>query len=138
MKKEYSYQRDKFYKLSNLLQNKYKKSNVEQLKSTHLIYYSDLILAHEFKSEMPLRFRFNMRLELLKEENCTKLKIYVDTYKLYVFISVIFLITTSVSFLIDPLIIVGILLLLPIITLGVHSRLNDEIDFVEKKLLRQV
>jgi len=138
MKKEYSYQRDKFYKLSDLLQNKYKKSNVEQLKPTHLVYYSDLILAYEFKSEMPMRFRFNMRIELLKEENRTKLKIHVDTYKLYIWNLVIFLVTAFVSMLIDPLIIVGILVMLPIMTFGFHSRLNNAVDSVEKKLLRQV
>jgi hypothetical protein len=138
MKKEYSYQNDKFHKLSDLLQKEYKKSKLEQLNPTHLLYYSDLILAYEFKSEMPMRFRFNMRIELLKEENRTKLKIHVDTYKLYIWNVVIFLVTAFVSMLIDPLIIVGILVMLPIMTFGFHSRLSNEVDSVEKKLLRQV
>ncbi len=140
MNKEFEYEQKSFSKLTDLLRNNYTQSEKDKFESNHAVYHAELILAYRIKSEMPVSFRFKMKLELLKVNNSTKLNVYVETFKFYGFILVLLLFLYYITFQVNSLILLNLLWILPILILIIsfRSRLSKEVDLVEQKLIRQI
>ncbi|MDP2721746.1 MAG: hypothetical protein Q8O72_03215 [Bacteroidales bacterium] len=73
MNKEFEYELDYYSKLSDLLQNSYTPSAKDSFDSDHAAYHLELVFPYYLKSGMPITFRFEMKLELLKDNYKTKL-----------------------------------------------------------------
>jgi|GEM_PF-3173076 len=140
MKKEFEYDLDYFSKLADLLQNDYKQHEKDNFNSNHAIYHSDFVFAYHLKSEMPITFRFEMKLELLKDSFKTKLIVDVRTIKFYVFILIISISLALITFQLSSSIALNLLwiLLILLLTKGFRSTVRQEIDSIEQKLNRQI
>ena len=139
MNKEFEYELDHFSKLSDLLQNDYNQREKDRFDSNHAVYHSELVFAYYLKSEMPITFRFEMKLELLKDNNKTKLIINVNTFKFYMFILAISLSLAYITFQVNSSISLNLLwiLLILMLALGFRSSVKKEITVIEQKLIRQ-
>ncbi len=140
MKKEFEYELDYYSKLSDLLQNSYTQSEKDSFDSHHALYHSELVFPYYLKSGMPMTFRFEMKLELMKDKYKTKLIVNVKTFKFYVFILIISLSLAFITFQIDSSFTLNLfwLFLVMLLTYVFRSNVKKEIKLIEDKLIRQI